>query len=50
MALLNEQGLPFLNRNLRGFEAMMEHVKSDGQFIPSDKDVVKLMEIEKKFF
>lgn len=42
----NSLGQIFLSRNVRGFEAMLEHLKSDGMFVPQDPDVAKLMQIE----
>lgn len=40
----------WLNRSLRGFEALIDYLKTDRKFVPSEPDVKKLLEIELEYF
>lgn len=39
-----------LNRPLRGFEALIDYLKTDGKFLPSEQDAKKLLDIELEHF
>lgn len=40
----------WLNRPLRGFEALLDYLKTEGKFKPNDPDVKDLMDLELEYF
>ena len=39
-----------MNRSLRGFEALIDYLKTEGAFEPKDSDTRQLLEIELRYF
>lgn len=42
--------LPYLNRTVRGFEAMIDYMKTGGEYEPADPEIRRLMDIELRHF
>lgn len=47
---ITTNGKPFLDRPLRGFEAMIDYLKTGGRFVPEDPDKRLLLQIELDYF
>lgn len=43
---VNNEGFPILNRPLRGFEALMDYLRTDGKYRPSEVETRQLFDIE----